>query len=227
MLDRSGLAMNTDVVRKDFVGLVVDGRFTLLKRLGGSEQSSVYLCESAEDPSAKAAIKLISAELAEAEARSTGWNAAAELSHPHLMRLLHTGRCQVEGAEMVYVVTEYAEETLSEILPHRALTPAEVREMVLPTLDALVFLHRRNLVQGQLKPTNFLVVNDQLKLTSDTVRPAGAPRVSTPESSRYDPPEAKDGMISTAGDVWSLGVTLVEALTQRPPSWGEEGSEAA
>jgi TonB family protein len=30
----------------------------------------------------------------------------------------------------------------------------------------------------------------------------------------YDPPEAKDGKISAAGDVWGLGVTLVETLTQ-------------
>jgi len=59
---------------------------------------------------------------------------------------------------------EYAEQTLSQILPHRALSPDEVREMLLPTLDALAFLHRKNLVQGQLKPANLLVVNDQLKL---------------------------------------------------------------
>ena len=41
------------------------------------------------------------------------------------------------------------------------------------TLDALAYLHGHNLVQGGLKPSNFLVVHDQLKLASDTVRPAG------------------------------------------------------
>jgi len=35
----------------------------------------------------------------------------------------------------------------------------------------------------------------------------------------YDPPEAAGGRISPAGDVWSLGMTLVEALTQRLPVW--------
>src|SRR5580704_112629 len=152
MLDRSGLAMNTDVIRRDLVGLVIDGNFTLVQKLGGSEQGLVYLCELADDPSAKAAIKLIPAELAEAESRSTGWNAAAELSHPHLARLLHTGRCHVGDAEMVYVVTEYADEVLSEILHHRPLTASEAREMLGPVLDALSYLHANNLVHGDLKP---------------------------------------------------------------------------
>ncbi len=208
-------------------GEVINSVFPLRRFLNGSDHSAVFLTEYRALNIPNAVIKIIPADGVLAEAQLSHWRTATVLSHPHLIRILDAGRCQLGGQQFLYVVMEYAEETLSEILPHRALTPAEVREMVLPTLDALVFLHRRNLVQGQLKPTNFLVVNDQLKLASDTVRPAGAARVSTPESSRYDPPEAKDGMISTAGDVWSLGVTLVEALTQRPPSWGEEGSEAA
>jgi serine/threonine protein kinase len=42
----------------------------------------------------------------------------------------------------------------------------------------------------------------------------------------YDPPEAKSGRISTAGDIWGLGITLVEALTQTPPAWSRERSES-
>jgi TonB family protein len=114
---------------------------------------------------------------------------------------------------------EYAEETLSQILPHRALTPDEVREMLLPTLDALAFLHRKNFVQGQLKPPNVLVVNDQLKLASDTIRPAGDSTAKIAKFSVYDPPEAGNGAISAAGDIWGLGITMVEALTQHPPAW--------
>jgi TonB family protein len=208
-------------------GEVINGVFPLRRFLNGSDHSAVFLTEYRALNIPNAAIKIIPADVVLAEAQLLHWRTATVLSHPHLIRLLDAGRCQLGGQQFLYVVMEYAEETLSEILPHRALTADEVRQMLLPTLDALGFLHRRNLVQGQLKPTNFLVVNDQLKLASDTVRPAGAPRVSTPESSRYDPPEAKDGMISAAGDIWSLGVTLVEALTQRPPAWGEERSEAA
>jgi TonB family protein len=120
---------------------------------------------------------------------------------------------------------EYAEQTLAQILPHRALTSDEVREMLLPTLDALAFLHGKNLVHGQLKPPNVLVVDDRVKLSNDNVRPAGDSSAATAEPSLYDSPEAKDGRISAAGDIWAIGATIVEALTQSPPAWPDERRE--
>jgi serine/threonine-protein kinase len=83
------------------------------------------------------------------------------------------------------------------------------------------------MVHGELKPSNFLVVNDQLKLASDTAGPAGNSTSGLVATSLYDPPELKDGVISTAGDVWALGITLVEALTQRTPAWSDERPEMA
>jgi serine/threonine protein kinase len=99
--------------------------------------------------------------------------------------------------------------------------------MLLPTLNALAFLHSKNLVHGRLKPSNILAVKDQLKLASDTVRPAGESTANTATSSVYDPPEAKDGSCSAAGDIWALGITMVEALTQHLPSWPDGKSESA
>ena len=117
---------------------------------------------------------------------------------------------------------EYADQTLAQILPHRALTADEVRDMLVPTLDVLALLHRKYLVQGRLSPTNFLVVNDRLKLASDTIRPAGEPAAGVVRPSYYDAPEAKNGRIAAAGEIWTLGVTLFEALTQSAPAWSDE-----
>jgi len=61
-----------------------------------------------------------------------------------------------------------------------------------------------------------------LKLASDTVRPTGESTASIAGASVYDPPESRDGSFSTAGDIWSLGVIMVEALTQRRPSWPDK-----
>ena len=68
---------------------------------------------------------------------------------------------------------DYAEQNLAHFLAQRALSDTEVREMLPATLDAVAFLHSQNFVHGQLKPSNILVVGDQLKLASDTIRPAG------------------------------------------------------
>jgi TonB family protein len=206
---------------------VVNGVFPLRRFLNDSDHSAVFLTACAAQNLSDAAIKLVPADRLPAEAQLAHWRSAAALSHPHLIRLLDTGQCQLGGRQFLFVVMEYAEQTLSEVLPHRALSPDEVREMLLPTLDALAFLHRKNFVQGQLKPPNFLVVNDQLKLASDTIRPAGESVAKIAKLSRYDPPEARNGTTSSAGDIWGLGITMVEALTQHPPAWQDERFDVA
>lgn len=185
-------------------GHLVKGIFPLRRFLGGSEQSAVFLSEYDAGKTIDVAIKLVPAIGARAEAQLANWRTAAALTHPNLVRLFNMGRCQLEGREFLFVVMEYGEQTLAEFLSERALTAAEVRALLMPTLDALVFLHAGQLAHGRLKPSNMLVVNDQLKLSSDAIRapgPAG---------------------ISTAGDVWNLGMTLVEAFTQRTPSSPDE-----
>jgi TonB family protein len=205
---------------------IVNGLFPLRRFLGRSNHSVVFLTEFRAQNLSKAAIKLVPADPALDEAQLSRWQRMAGLSHPHLVRILDSGRCKLGGHPFLFVVMEYAEQTLAQILPHRPLTPDEVREMLIPTLGALAYLHRKNLVQGQLKPTNFLVVNDQLKLASDTIRPAGDPATVSAKPSVYDPPEAKNGAIEAAGDVWGLGITLVEALTQNPAAGLGESSDA-
>ena len=193
-------------------GHVINGVFPLGRYLGCSDHSGVFLTKCAARPS-EVAIKLVPTNRALAELQLPRWKRAGGLAHPHLLRLFEWGGCQLEGLPYLYTVMEYADQTLAQLLLHRALTDDEAREMLLPTLDALAFLHGRNLVQGQLKPANILVVGDQLKLASDTIR-----RVSdgTMTPTVYDPPEARQGSSSTAGDIWAVGVSLFEALTRRP-----------
>jgi TonB family protein len=208
-------------------GQVINGVFPLRRFLSASDHSAVFLTEYKAQSLPNAALKLVPAIPALAQAQLSHWTTAANLANPHLIRLLEAGRCQLGGLQFLFVVMEYAEQTLSQILQQRALTPGEVREMLLPTLSALAFLHSKNLVHGQLKPSNILAVNDQLKLASDTVRPAGGSTVNIAKSSVYDPPEAKDHRFSAAGDIWGLGITMVEALTQHLPSWPDGKSETA
>ena len=201
------------------VGTIIDGRFPLLRWLGGSERSSVFLTELEGDPPRKAAIKLIPARAVDADACLAQWAAASDLSHPHLVRLFDCGRCAIDVEEYLYVVTECADEILSEILAARALTPAETAEMLGPVLDALSWLHARDLIHAHLKPSNIMVVNDSLKLSVDGLRTDGEFGRPSLSSGKGDAPEIATGIISPAADLWSLGVLVVEALTLRPPVW--------
>jgi len=183
--------------------------------LGGSGQDGVFLTEI-EGPRAKrAAIKILMAEAADAESRLAGWTAAMKLSHPHLMPVFRSGRWRVGGGSFLYVVTEYAEERLSEVLPERPITPSEATEMLGPVLDALAYLHRSGFVHGHLKPSNIMVVENQLKISGDELHIAGRFRKGPAALGVYDAPELAAQPILPPADLWSLGVTLVEALTQR------------
>jgi TonB family protein len=207
---------------KRWEGQTVDAKFHLRRYLGGSDRSAVFLTER-DAGRQKVAIKLVPANPENAELQLSRWDRAGKLSHPHLLRLFQAGRCQLEGVALLYLVTEYAEENLSEILPQRPLTETEARDMLQPLLDSLAYLHSNGLVHGHIKPTNIMAVNDELKLSTDGIREFGAPSGSQP--GKYDPPEAVSGTTSAAGDVWSLGMTLVQTLTQRLPVWKETKQE--
>ncbi len=209
---------------KDWERRIVNGVYPLRRFLGQSDHSAVFLTEYRGQNIVRAAIKILPVHPALTEAQLARWRTAATLSHPHLIRLLDSGRCQLGGHDFLFVVMDYAEQNLGQILPSRPLTPHEVRDLLPATLDALAYLHGRNLVQGGLKPSNFLVVHDQLKLASDTVRPAGESS-GTGVSSVYDPPEATNGSMSPSGDVWALGITLIESLTQIAPTGSREAPD--
>jgi TonB family protein len=144
------------------------------------------------------------------------WAAAASLSHPHLMKIFGSGQGEVDGIPLLYVVTEYAEENLAQIIPERPLSAEEVREMLPPVVDALSYLHGRGMAFGHLKPSNIMVVDNLLKLPLDSTGGKGSAKA---DPGIYDAPETGNGAGFPASDVWSVGVTLVEALTQHPPLW--------
>src|SRR5207237_2042331 len=122
-------------------------------------------------------------------------------SHPHLIRLFETGRCELDGVQLLFVVMEYAEENLSQIIPQRPLTTEEAREMTGNALDALGYLHDKGLVHGSVRLSNVMAAGDQLKLASDRIRQADGSSEET----------------ATAADVWSFGAMLCQSLTQRMP----------
>jgi TonB family protein len=210
---------------KRWEGRTVDGRFPLQSYLGGSDHSAVFLTltQGGAGDSEKAAIKLIPADAADAEKQLLQWKSARELNHPNLIRIFEAGRCELDGTALLYVVEEYAEENLSQILPERALTAEEAQGMLPPILRALQYVHDKGLVHGRIQPSNILAIGDQVKLSSDSLGVPGERRSAT--TSANDPPEAATGAMSTAVDVWQLGMTLIEVLTQRLPVGDSQQNE--
>jgi serine/threonine protein kinase len=212
----------TTEVWTQWEGKLINGVYPLRRFLGSTDHSGVFVTEQRTDSRPEVAIKFISAETIDAEAQLVQWAATTALVHPNLIRIFDVGRYRCNGRDYLFVVTELADQTLAEILPRRPLDAEEARELLLPTLDTLLFLHRKGLIHGRLKPTNFLAVNDRLKLSSDTVRPISHTASGSPRTSAYDPPERKDRGANAATDIWAVGMTLLEALTQSTTAWPDE-----
>jgi TonB family protein len=202
---------------KQWEGQVVNGKFPLQRFLGGSEHGGVFLVDESADGKPQTAIKLVPAASVDASDQLRQWKAATDLDHPNVIRVFEAGRCEVGGTDCLYVLTEYAEEDLSQILPERALADGEARQVLDAVLKGLAYIHGKGLVHGRVKPSNILAAGDLVKISSDSLRAAGEVARRRGSMSVYDAPETASGPLGPSADIWSLGVTLVEGLTQRLP----------
>jgi TonB family protein len=203
---------------KQWEGYVVDGRFHLRQYLGGSAQSDVFLTEYGQGSPQKAAIKLVPADWAKAHAWTLRCESARKLSHPGLLSIFEVGTCRIDDADWAYAVMELADEDLSQVIPLRPLVAGEAREMLTAAVGPLAYLHERGFVHGHLTPANIMAARDRIKISSD-----GLLRIGKSSGDRWTPnandaPEIRTG-VTPASDVWSLGMTLAEVLTQHAPAW--------
>jgi protein TonB len=209
--------MGTASFGNGWEGRVVEGRFPLLERLGGSENCGSFL--TVLQGLQEAVIQLILPGDAEAETYIAQWDFARALSHPHLARLFAEGRCVIDRNDLVYVVTERPYATLSNIIQTRTLKADSTRESFTPVLNALSYLHKNGVVHGYINPSNIQFADMKPKLSMTDLLIAGSVKRSFSGSGNYDAPELTHGNVTAAADAWSVGMCLCEAMTESLPSW--------
>src|SRR3569832_1386177 len=138
-------------------GLTVDGKFPLLEWLGGWGDRCVFL--TVGQATHKADIKLLEATGSDADTNVSRWEAAKAFPHPCLLQLMETGRYRIHEIDVAYVVTEKADTFLSGIIPQRALSAEQMKEILGPVVDALAFLHEAGFVHGSVKPSSIVLIN--------------------------------------------------------------------
>ena len=207
---------------RNFAGRVLDNDLSLTECIGGTSHTAVF---KGLFSGQTVAVKLFAVDTASIDRQLADLQLIEKLSHPHLLRVLKTGQSELDGTRFAYVVTEFAEENLAQVLSERALTPPETREVLQSTLDVLTYLHAQGLVHSNLKPANILAIGDRLKISAESVGRNGDPLRRPPEA--HDAPEAFKAL-SPASDAWSLGMTIVEVLTQLlPPQPANENTGPA
>lgn len=201
----------------------VAGRYLLGQYLGGTDHSAVFATEIVHARARQVAIKLIPAAEINTERQFARWKAISAITHANLLKILDYGKCELENAPYLFVVMEFADEDLADILPQRALSVDEARGMIEPVLETLTYLHEQKLVHTRVHPGNILATGDQIKLSSDSIVPQGESLGFTAIAEGFSPPEWKGSVATAPEDAWSLGATIIAALTQKAPILGENG----
>jgi eukaryotic-like serine/threonine-protein kinase len=152
----------------------------------------------------------------------------ANLEHPNIARLLEGGTTE-DGQP--YFVMEYIQgQPLDRYCDDHKLTITERLRLFRTVCSAVQYAHQNLVIHRDIKPSNILVSAEGVPKLLDfgiakilSPEPSGAPpkqtltmvRLLTPEYA--SPEQLLDEPITTASDIYSLGVVLYELLTGERP----------
>ena len=203
-------------------GSVVDGRYTVLQRIGSGGMADVWLAEDTH-LQRQVALKVLHARFAQdgefVERFRREAEAAAGLQHPNVVAVFDRG--DVDGT--YYIAMQYLEGRTLKQLIDDGLTPEQAVALIRQVLEGARFAHRHGVVHRDLKPQNVIVDADgKATVTDFGIARAGVSEITQAGSvmgtPHYLSPEQAQGFDVTAvSDLYSIGVMLYEALTGRVP----------
>jgi formylglycine-generating enzyme required for sulfatase activity len=147
---------------------------------------------------------------------------ARKLEHSNLIKAYSVGEFTFLNTEMLYLVMELAQGSLENHIAKGGLSSDEIKNITAQIAQGLNYLHGQNKVHRDLKPGNILKVNQQYKLADFGLirtlnNKSHTQTVHNSGTIIYMPPEAFKGDISSAWDLWSLGIMLIEMTTKQLP----------
>jgi serine/threonine-protein kinase len=205
------------------------GPYDIRREIGAGGMGVVYLGWDAQ-LCRQVAVKTLRPEMASDESARRLFlreaRAVAAISHPHVTQIYYIG--EEDGA--VFFAMEYLEgKSLREMLrDHGVPSPEGAVDLVRQAALGLKAAADRGIIHRDVKPSNLMLAGDgTLKVTdfglakqtvADTGLTASTVLIGTPD---YLSPELASGEAADLrSDIYSLGATLYELLTGRPPFEG-------
>ncbi len=213
---------------------LLNGRYELKDMLGYGGLGMVYRAHDNKlnmDVAIKFLLSRYSKNFGAIESLKNEAKAAMRLSHPNIVRLYNFE----DTPKLKYLLMEYIQgESLSAVVQKRTgrrLAEPEVIRYMSEICDALVYAHKEKIVHRDIKPSNILVTsegrvkladfgialtNEDSGLEEDEDAP-GTPLYMSPEQILRQPLDGRS-------DIYSLGVTMYEMLSGKPPFRGKDRS---
>lgn len=229
----------------DFIGQTLADRYYITEIIGKGGMGVVYLARH-QMMDRLVAIKMLQAELCQDDVSVKRFQqeaqAASCLNHPHIITLHDYG---IMPTGQPFLVMEYLEGVpLIDIIKRRGpLDPQRAIRMFADVADGLHHAHNQGIVHRDLKPSNIILINhegdsDFVKIVdfglaklmpwsgkesqhlTKTGEVFGSPIYMSPEQCMGKP-------LGRTSDIYSLGITLFEAVTGKPPFRGSNSIQTA
>ena len=216
------------------------GPYRVVRELGRGGMSRVYLAARADQAFEKqVAIKVVERGLDSADVTQrfqSERQILARLDHPNITRILDGGTTE-DG--LPFLVMDYVEgEPIDQYCDTRALDVAARLKLFQGVCAAVHYAHQNLIIHRDIKPGNVLVTRDGVpRLLDFGIAKLAAPEVQPSESTRtvlrrltpeYASPEQVRGeALTTASDVYSLGVLLYRLLSGQSPYRTQAASASA
>jgi serine/threonine protein kinase/tetratricopeptide (TPR) repeat protein len=211
------------------------GAYTLVSQIGQGGMGTVWLAERSDGRfERQAAVKFVSIALTSRETEERfkrEGSILGRLTHPHIAELLDAG---IFADGVPYLILEYVDGVAIDKYCDQNKLDVDARiKLFLDVLSAVAEAHANLIVHRDIKPSNVLVRNDGqvklldfgiAKLIAHEADASSAPTVLTMEGGgaltpRFAAPEqVTGGTVTTATDVYALGVLLFFLLTGQHPA---------
>jgi serine/threonine-protein kinase len=216
------------------------GRYRLLHEIGRGGMGAVWLAERSDGQyDQQVALKLVKRGMDSDEINARFLRERqilARLEHPNIARLLDGGVS--EDGRPYFVMEHVAGQPITEFADARQLPVEERLRLFAIVSRAIGFAHRNLVVHRDIKPSNVMVAEDaSIKLLDfgiarllgaepDPARSSTArtERLLTPEYA--SPEQLAGGRVTTASDIYQLGILLYELLTGQRPAERRRPSSA-
>jgi serine/threonine protein kinase/tetratricopeptide (TPR) repeat protein len=216
----------------------VVGAYTLVRPLGVGGMGAVWLAQRSDGRfEGTAAVKLVNLAVLGREGQERFRREGmlmARLAHPHIARLFDAG---VMPSGQPFLVLEHVEgQRIDAHANENRLAIDDRIELFLQVADAVAHAHANLIVHRDLKPSNVLVDRSgAVKLLdfgiATLIDPVRDERTTTMTGARtltpeYAAPEQVLGSpVTTATDVYALGVLLYQLLTSRHPTAPKDATD--
>lgn len=235
LLERSAIEFSKDFFDEEdkeisFLGQSF-GAYRTIRELGFGGMGAVYLAERVDGKfSQRVALKLLKREMNTAALRQRFEQERAilaSLEHPNIARLLDAG---TTGDGIPYIAMEYVEGVpIDDFCNANNLDLDQRLNLFRKICAAVGFAHRNLIVHRDLKPSNVLVTKDGspklldfgiskiLSSELEQTRSATITKLGVMTPSYASPEQMQNKSVTTATDIYSLGVILYELLSGHRP----------